>query len=146
MHKPLVAKAELCTPTLSFCNCGQYAGFNSLFQLTQLQASHNLLGSQHVCLDKCINQPLPLQPSTATLYKSIKILMKQPRSPLLMNTWLVSIMGATVVTVLCCFLLKCSCCSDFCRVQPSTRKAMTSVIPIFLLPLLLILIFPYSIC
>lgn len=80
-----------------------------------------------------------------TFIEALNPPMKQPTSPLLTNIWLVSILEATAVTVLCCFLPKVSCCSAFRRVKHSTREAMTSVIPVSLSPLLVILIFRYSI-
>jgi len=87
----------------------------------------------------------PYSPVQLHIYKSIKIPMTQPRSLLLTSTGLVSVVGVTAVTVLCCFLPKGSCCREFCPVLPSTRKAMTSVILIFLLPLLVILMFHHSV-
>lgn len=52
--------------------------------------------------------------------------MKQPRSLLLYWYWAgINRGGENRGGV--------SCCSDFCGIQPNTRKAMTSVILIFLL-------------
>lgn len=79
-----------------------------------------------------------------TFIKALKSPWNSPDRHFLWISVLVSTTGATAAPALCCSLPKGSCRSDFCRVQPSARKATPSVIPTFLLPLLVILIFHYS--